>query len=143
VAQALRRVHALTNAWPQRPTFASTTDLLTRDGGGDVDLSLMPPNVVRRCRGAWEPLNDAGTSAIHSDPRGNALITHSGVALIDWDEARVDASMLDLADLPSEQAPPDALAMARRAASAWEAAVSWTQEPEYARRRLAELSNNS
>ncbi len=143
VARTLHDVHELTRSWAQRPTFASTTDLLTIDCGGDVDLSLMPPDVVRRCREAWEPLIGARSSAIHGDPKGNALVMHPGVALIDWDEARVDASILDLADLPGEQAPRDARAMGRRAASAWEAAASWTQEPEYAQRRLAELSERA
>lgn len=139
VAHTLERVHELTRSWPQRPTFASTTDLLTHRLGGDVDLDLMPPEAVKRCRNAWAPLIGAPASAIHGDPRGNAVITRSGVVLIDWDEARVDASILDLADLPGDHAPSAALAVARRAASAWEAATSWSLEPDYARRRLSEL----
>ena len=64
-----------------------------------------------------------------------------GPAFIDWDECRVDASILDLADLPHAEAriDSDRLARARAAANAWEAANSWLLEPEYARRRLAEL----
>lgn len=139
VARTIDRVHALTTAWRQRPTFASTVDLLTQDAGGDVDLTLMPREAVELCRGAWKPLLGMTQSAIHGDPRGNVLITRSGVALIDWDEARVDASILDLAGLPGDHAPPAELAIARRAASAWEAAAGWTLEPAYARRRLAEL----
>jgi Ser/Thr protein kinase RdoA (MazF antagonist) len=140
VATALERVHELTRAWPQRPTFASTVELLTGSAGGDVDLSLMPRAAVEQCREAWARLIGKRTSAIHGDPRGNALITEEGVQFIDWDEARVDVSVLDLADLPGEHAPPSVLAVARRAASAWEAAASWSLEPEYARRRLAELA---
>jgi thiamine kinase-like enzyme len=105
-----------------------------------VDLRLMPREAVELCQRAWLPLVGDPTSAIHGDPLGNALITDRGVVLIDWDEARVDASLLDLADLPGEHAPPAALAAARRAASAWEAAASWSLEPAYARRRLAELA---
>lgn len=143
VARTLERVHALTRAWRQRPTFASTVDLLTRDAGGDVDLTLMSAEAVERCRDAWKPLASMNQSAIHGDPRGNALMTNSGVALIDWDEARVDASILDLAGLPGDHAPPAELAIARRGASAWEAAASWSLEPAYARRRLAELTDGS
>jgi Ser/Thr protein kinase RdoA (MazF antagonist) len=143
VARTLERVHALTPVWPQRPTFASTVDLLTRDKGGDVDWAMMSPEAVERCREAWKPLEAMPQSAIHGDPRGNSLITASGVALIDWDEARVDASMLDLAGIPGDHAPPAELAVARRAASAWEAAASWLLEPAYARRRLAELREGS
>jgi hypothetical protein len=145
VATTLERVHALTRSWPQRPTFASTVDLLTEPSGGDVDLSVMPHEAVEQCRDAWLPLTGEQTSAIHGDPLGNALITEDGVVLIDWDEARVDASLLDLADLPGmeEALPPAARAMARRASSAWEAAASWSLEPEYARRRLAGLAYGS
>jgi hypothetical protein len=68
-------------------------------------------------------------------------MTKDGVAFIDWDEARVDASILDVVDLPfSEQAvESERLLLGRRAASAWEAANAWSLEPDYARRRLAEL----
>jgi Ser/Thr protein kinase RdoA (MazF antagonist) len=98
------------------------------------------PRTVERCRDAWRTLATEAQSAIHGDPRGNVLITNDGVAFIDWDEARIDASILDLADLPfSDAVEPGRLALARRAASAWEAACGWTKEPEYARWRLAEL----
>ena len=140
VATTLERVHELTRSWPQRPTFASTVDLLTSWAGGDVDLSLMPRAAVEQCRKEWVPLIGQRTSAIHGDPRGNVLITARGVVFIDWDEARVDVSLLDLADLPGNHVPPAVLAAARRAASAWEAAASWSLEPLYARRRLAELA---
>jgi Ser/Thr protein kinase RdoA (MazF antagonist) len=141
VAQELGRIHALTVGWPQRPTFASTQDLLTASHGGDVDLSVMPPQDVERCRDAWRMISTEPRSAIHGDPRGNVLITDEGVAFIDWDEARMDASILDLADLPFSERTVERgrLALGRRAASAWEAACGWTKEPEYARRRLTEL----
>lgn len=142
VGEDLRRVHALTVGWVQRPTFASTQELLSASGGGDVDLRAMPAEAVERCRDVWRGLAGEDTSAIHGDPRGNVLITKDGVAFIDWDEARVDASILDLVDLPfsAEFVDQERLAMGRRAASAWEAANAWILEPEYARRRLNELS---
>src|SRR5215469_9599737 len=33
----LRRLHQVTATWPQRPYAASTRDLLSQEGGGDVD----------------------------------------------------------------------------------------------------------
>ena len=53
IAATLRRVHAVTAGWPQRPGFASTRELLQTDRGGDVDLSLMPTAAVAACRAAW------------------------------------------------------------------------------------------
>jgi Ser/Thr protein kinase RdoA (MazF antagonist) len=142
VADELRRIHQLTTGWLQRPTFASTQELLSQDAGGDVRLAEMPEEVVILCRDTWKQLADQPMSVVHGDPRGNALITETGVAFIDWDEARVDASILDLIDLPffNDELEGRTRASARRAASAWEASNSWSLEPEYARRRLAELS---
>ncbi|MDP9476268.1 MAG: hypothetical protein M3R38_11415 [Actinomycetota bacterium] len=62
--------------------------------------------------------------------------------LLDWDEARVDASVLDLAGLPldlSDVLDTGRLGRARRASNAWEAASGWIAEPEYARSRLLRL----
>jgi len=136
----LGRLHERTRGWPQRPGFASTLDLLSVEAGGDVRLDQMPPEAVDRCRDAWRAITGEPRSVVHGDPGfGNVLISREGVGLVDWDEARVDASCLDLADLPIEPAPgvePGWLAAVRRAASAWEAANAWLMEPEYARRRL-------
>jgi hypothetical protein len=135
-------MHELTRDWMQRPTFASTADLLTREVGGDVDFSRMPHEAASLCRSAWAAIAGSPVSAIHGDPRGNVFMTSGGVTFIDWDESRVDASVLDLADLPGDHIPTPESCAVRRAASAWEAAVSWDWEPGYARRRLAELTSN-
>jgi aminoglycoside phosphotransferase (APT) family kinase protein len=60
------------------------------------------------------------------------------VALIDWDEAHVDAPELDLA-LPHNAAGLEggAFDIASQASAAWEAAVCWGDE--YAVRKLAEV----
>jgi Ser/Thr protein kinase RdoA (MazF antagonist) len=138
VIEELQRLHDVTRQWVQRPSFASSRQLLAQPSGGDIDLNAMPPDVVDSCRAAWRELGDAPTSVIHGDPRGNVLVTRDGVAFIDWDEARVDASVFDLADLPvAPDVPEHTLQAARRAASAWEAAVFWCTDPEYARRRFA------
>lgn len=69
----------------------------------------------------------------------NIRITAAGVGLLDWDEARVDAVDLDLAELPGAELPRQRLDVVRAAATAWEAANGWTVEPSYARRQLALL----
>jgi hypothetical protein len=66
-------------------------------------------------------------------------ISSAGAGLLDWDEARVDYTDLDLADLPGSGLPPARLAAARSALTAWEAANGWTIEPEYAQRQLGVL----
>jgi Ser/Thr protein kinase RdoA (MazF antagonist) len=106
VAAELELLHRLTRAWVQRPGFRSTRELLERPAGGDVRLDLMPRDAVRRVRGAWRPLRDEPVSVVHGDPgRSNVRICGKRAGLIDWDEARVDASVLDLAALPLDLAP--------------------------------------
>jgi hypothetical protein len=143
VRVALARVHDLTRKWRQRPGFRSATGLLRATTGGYVRLDMMPPEVVRACRLAWRPLAGEPRSVIHGDPGGgNIRIAREGVGLLDWDEARVDASLLDLAALRLGRLPgvaPARLAELRRALDAWEAANGWLIEPAYARRRLAAL----
>jgi Ser/Thr protein kinase RdoA (MazF antagonist) len=138
VAATLRRLHAATAGWPQRPGSASTRELLTAQRGGDVDLSLMPPDAVTACRAAWRHLAGSAEAVVHGDPGpSNIRITSAGAGLLDWDEARVDYTDLDLAELPDSDLPPGRLKLARAAATAWEAANGWTIEPAYARRQLA------
>lgn len=138
VAATLRRVHELTRGWPQRPGSVSTRALLTADRGGDVDLSVMPVDAAAACRQAWAALAGAPEAVVHGDPGpANIRVTDEGIGLLDWDEARVDATDLDLAELPGADLPADRLAVARTAATAWEAANGWTVEPSYARRQLA------
>lgn len=140
VAATLRRVHEVTRGWPQRPGAASTRDLLTADRGGDADLSLMPAEAVAVCRRAWGALARVPQAVVHGDPgAANVRIAADGIGLLDWDEARVDAIDLDLAELPGADLPADRLAAARVAATAWEAANGWTVEPSYARRQLERL----
>jgi Ser/Thr protein kinase RdoA (MazF antagonist) len=144
VATYLEAVHASLLVVPQRPGFRSARDLLLHDVGGDADLAVMPPEVVQLCRRAWSRLPDQPAVVVHGDPgASNVLITNAGVLLIDWDECRVDSPLFDLAALPRDVAPLDDETwwIASQAASAWEVAVSWVLEPDYARRRLAELED--
>jgi Ser/Thr protein kinase RdoA (MazF antagonist) len=140
VAAELRRLHRLTTGWPQRPQFASTRELLSADRGGDVDLAAMPATAVCECRRAWAQLAGRPEAVVHGDAGpANIRITSAGVGLLDWDEARVDYTDLDLAELPIAVLPSDRLARAQAAATAWEAANGWLVEPAYARQQLALL----
>jgi Ser/Thr protein kinase RdoA (MazF antagonist) len=98
VADTLRRLHQLTQDWPQRPGWRSSTDLLHAETGMRIDLSAMPPEGVARCRAAWARLTGRRTCVVHGNPNnpGNIRMTASRVALIDWDEAHVDVPDLDL-----------------------------------------------
>ncbi len=139
VAETLGRLHRLTRDWPQRPGWRSSTDLLEAETGTKVDLRSMPPDGVARCRAAWARLVGRDTCVVHGDPNpGNIRITEDRVALIDWDEAHVDAEDLDLV-LPHNAADLDdeRLDVATQASAAWEAAVCW--DDDYAIGRLAEV----
>lgn len=142
VAEYLTALHHVGRGTAQRPGFRSARALLEEDQGGDVNLRAMPVDAVRRCRAAWAPLSTEPVTLIHGDPgASNIVITDTDVVLLDWDEARVDCAWFDLAALPDDVSPLRGAErqLASRAADAWEAAVGWELEPEYARRRLDKL----
>ncbi len=139
VAAALRRLHALTEGWPQRPGWHSSTDLLHAERGTRIDLDAMPAEAVARCRAAWTRLAGRDQRVVHGDPNpGNLLLTTDQVGLIDWDEAHLDVPDLDLA-LPHNAADldPAALDVATQASAAWEAAVCW--DDDHAREQLSRV----
>src|SRR5689334_19605251 len=91
VADSLRRLHKLTQGWPQRPGWRSSIDLLQAETGTKIDLGAMPPEGVARCRTAWERLAGHPICVIHSDPTpGNIRMSADRVGIIDWDESHVD-----------------------------------------------------
>jgi Ser/Thr protein kinase RdoA (MazF antagonist) len=126
VADALRRLHRLTQGWPQRPGRRSSTDLLHAETGTKIDLGAMPPEGVARCRAAWAQLIGRQTCVVHGNPNnlGNVRMTANRVALIDWDESHVDVPDLDLV-LPHNAAGLDGAVhdIAAQASAAREAAV--------------------
>jgi Ser/Thr protein kinase RdoA (MazF antagonist) len=140
VAGTLRELHRLTQGWPQRPGWRSSTDLLHADTGTKIDLRAMPPEGVARCRAAWARLSGRPTCVVHGDSNnlGNVRMTADRVALIDWDESHVDVPDLDLV-LPGNAAGLDdgAYDIAGQASAAWEAAVCW--DDKYSVKRLAEV----
>lgn len=140
VAEFLQRLHDLTRDWPQRPDSAAAVD--QPRAAGDVDLDQLPAAARAASLDAWRPLAAQPRSVVHGDPHaGNILIDGDTVALLDWDEARVDASILDIAALPPAHVA--APAWARRAVDAWEVGCSWLREPAYARERLAALQGDN
>ena len=130
VADTLRQLHRLTIAWPQRPGWRSSTDLLHAETGTKIDLGAMPAEGVARCRAAWAQLTGRQTCVVHGNPDnpGNVRMTPDRVALIDWDESHVDVPDLDLV-LPHNAADLEehAYNVARQASAAWEAAVCWDE----------------
>ena len=140
VAETVRQVHRLTQGWPQRPGWRSSTDLLYVDTGTRIDLTAMPAEAVARCRAAWARLAGRDTCAVHGNPNSpnNVRINGERVGLIDWDEAHVDVPDLDLV-LPFNGAGLEGHArdIAEQASAAWEAAVCW--KDDYAVKRLAEV----
>jgi hypothetical protein len=138
----LRAFQGATRNWAQRPGFASSRALLQKQQGGDVDLAAMPQDLVEMCRAAWRELVFEPVSVVHGDLNvQNLLRTPEGrLALIDWDEARVDASILDeVALAPRDDMGEMRWERAMRALEAWEVTVSWHIEPAYAHRLATEL----
>ncbi|MFJ6324146.1 MULTISPECIES: phosphotransferase [unclassified Rhizobium] len=140
VADTLGELHRLTQGWPQRPGWRSSTGFLHADSGTRVNLAAMPPEGVRRCRAAWARLIGRQTCVVHGNPNNphNIRMTADHVALIDWDESHVDVPDLDLV-LPDNAACLDDVTydIAEQASAAWEAAVCW--KDDYAVRRLAQV----
>ncbi len=130
VADSLRRLHRLTQGWPQRPGWRSSIDLLHAETGTKIDLGAMPPEGVARCRAAWARLAEHQTCVIHSDPTpGNIRMAADRVGIIDWDESHVDVADLDLL-LPHNAADlgDDAYDTSEQAFTAWDAARCWGHE---------------
>src|SRR6478609_3610292 len=139
VADTLRHLHRLTEGWPQRPGWRSSTDLLHAETGTKIDLSAMPREGVARCRAAWARLVGRPTCVVHGDPTpGNIRMTADRVGIIDWDESHVDVADLDLL-LPHNAADlsDGAYDIAAQAFAAWDAARCW--DHEFAIQQLAEV----
>jgi hypothetical protein len=121
----------------QRPGFLAASDLIGCDFGGDIDLRVMREDVVALCRGAWSQIANRSRSLVHGDLNASNLIwtVNGGIGLIDWDEARVDATLFD----DFHAGLHDRGGVEEMAVLAWEIASSWLLEPEYARRMAEKL----
>lgn len=100
-------------------------------------LTRVPTAHLLALRRVSARLPSARKTVVHGDLNpSNLLMTSTGPALIDWDEARLDHPAFDLPLV----APPPAIRRARRLS---EIATGWTIEPGYARalaRRRAQIA---
>lgn len=136
ISRELAAFHQAGRNLLQRPDFASSTDLLTRDHGGDVDMTALPPDLRDRIRSAFVAIADELVTALHGDLGEINLLVEDGQppALIDWDECRVDCAFFDQQRLPGVTLT-DAQT---RACLAFEIATCWQAEPDYSK-NLAKL----
>jgi Phosphotransferase enzyme family len=129
----IQTFHDLTREVPQRPGFTSSLQLLHKTSGGDVNLNAMPNELVTLCREHWREHANQAQSVVHGDLNANnVLITNDGkYGLVDWDETRVDISDFDTqALLRTSGATLNSCNTTWL--DAWEVAVCWQVEPEYA-----------
>ena len=142
VADTFRQLHRLTDGWPQRPGWRSSIDYATAETGTLIDLAAMPPEGVARCRALWARFSGRERCVVHGDPTpGNIRMTANRVALIDWDQSRVDVPDIDLV-FPHNAAGLDEATydLAAQAWAAWDAALCYTSGyHEFAAERLAEV----
>ncbi len=112
VRQALRRMHRATRGWPPRPGLVPRLPVMLQASAAEI-------------------------AAVHGDVHsGNVLrLAAGGLALIDWEEARLGDTRLDLGFARD--------AAGRAAHAAAEVAACWRAEPERARmmaRRLRAIA---
>lgn len=135
----VEKFHDFSALLGQRPGFASASDMMDCDRGGDCDLSLMPPALVGLCRAAWRDLSHQPQATVHGDlnPGNVKLLQNGQFALLDWDEARRDARVFDQEPMGRDPAA----GITDPAVMAWEIANAWRIEPDYARQLAQRLSD--
>jgi Ser/Thr protein kinase RdoA (MazF antagonist) len=135
IKTGIARFHKASSAIEQRPGFKSSVELLHLAKGGDVNLNVMPRNLVSKCREAWNMASKRQQGIIHGDLNGtNVLKTTDGrFALVDWDECRRDLLLFDTGQIEHDDGT------GQKARLAWEIACSWVAEPERARALASDL----
>ncbi len=141
VAAELARLHSFTNDHRQRPGCCTSPELAEHRRSVDADLDALPQPAQRAVLAEFASVADAPRAVIHGDPHpGNVRIGADGsVALLDWDESRVDVTWHDLSELGVDVLDRSDHLRARRLSHAWEAVNAWVAEPDYARRRYRAL----
>ncbi len=141
VAEELQRLHERFPGHRQRPGCCVVTELDPTGRSVDADLSKLPDDVVDDLLAAFASVEGVEVSVIHGDPNpSNIRMTEEGgVALLDWDESRVDLTYHDLSELSVQILDDEEHHRAACLSDAWEAANAWILEPEYAAARLESL----
>ncbi len=144
VAGELDRLHHLLIGVAQRPGCRVVTELGPTSRSVDANLSALPADVRALVLNVFASVRDAPVGVVHGDPSpGNIRMGSGGrVWFLDWDESRVDVTWHDLSNLGVEVLPPATQRRAERLSHAWEVANAWVAEPDYARRRLAALTDS-
>ncbi len=142
IAAEIQRLHAATIGYAQRPGCCTVLELHEQRISGDADLDAMPRAAADLVSAVFARFKAVPTAVVHGDVWApNLRITPTGqVGLLDWDESRVDLTWHDLSPLHVPVLAPDDHHAAQQLSHAWEAANGWTAEPDYARRRLAEVN---
>lgn len=142
VGVELRRLHAAFGDRDQRPDCMTTPELDRSARSVDADIAALPDDVAELVLRTFAGFGDVPLSLIHGDPAAsNIRVTASGaIALLDWDESRVDLQWHDLSNLGIPVLEPASHRRANLLSDAWEAANAWVVEPEYARSRLTSLA---
>lgn len=143
VAAELARLHRLFVGVAQRPGCRVVTELGPTSRSVDAKLSALPADVRALVLAVFAGVRDAPVGVVHGDPGASNIRIDAGgrVWLLDWDESRVDVTWHDLSNLGVEVLPPAVHRRAVRLSHAWEVANAWIAEPDYARRRLAALTD--
>ena len=141
VAETLRRVHAISSEYQQRPGCVAVAELTSTSSSVDCEMSALPLDVAEEVRAVYAGMAEMPTSVIHGDPMaGNLRLGEDGVVgLLDFDESRVDVAWHDLSNLGCQVLDDHDHAQALQLSDAWETANAWVAEPEYALTRLSSL----
>lgn len=141
VATELARLHEVTAGHWQRPDCCVVTELARRRRSLDADLDEMPRQEQETVLAVFAEFVSVPTAVVHGDPApSNIRISDDDiVGLLDWDESRVDVVWHDLSSLGARVLDVADHDRALQLSHAWEATNGWLVEPDYARRRLAEL----
>lgn len=145
VADELRRMHHEMADTPQRPGCVTVPELGRHGVSVDADLRIVPDDAAATVLHVFASVRTAPLSLVHGDPSSaNVRLDDDGrVALLDWDESRVDVVWHDLSNLGVQVLDDDQHHSARRLSDAWEAVNAWAAEPNYARMRLDNLERTA
>ena len=141
VVETLEAIHEVGRGYLQRPGCCTVRELAEKRKCADADLDQVPTDVEAMAVGIFASFAGESTSLIHGDPdESNLRVLEDGsIGLLDLDESRVDLSLLDLTNLGIQVGDDARHARGMQLSHAWEAVNGWVVEPDYAKRRYAQL----